>query len=60
MLPRSFPGILDGDPGAPPGGKRDDADLDYEILDKAGECRHPQASAASTPPRLLAKLQGHT
>lgn len=29
-----------------------DADLDYEIVDKAGECPPPRTSAAATSPGL--------
>lgn len=37
-----FPEILEVDGGASPGAKAGDTDLDYEILDRAGERASPQ------------------
>lgn len=49
VLCHRFPEILEVDLGASPGAK-DDEDLDYEVLDKAGEYDHPTwISVASTP-----------
>lgn len=42
LLPsKSFPEILEAELGASPGDREDDVDLDYEILDKAGEQTPP-------------------
>ena len=49
-LRSSFPETLEVDRGASPEPKAGDADLDYEIIDRAGECSPPPVSAA--PPAL--------
>lgn len=47
-----FSEILEGDWGGCPGAKAGDADLDYEIVDRAGECVPLPTSAADHLPGL--------
>lgn len=57
-LHSGFPEILEVDGGASLGGEAGDADLDYEIVDRAGERAPPPASAAPSSPGLGRTGQG--
>lgn len=50
MLPSGYPEILPVDRAPSPGAKAGDADLDYEIVDRAGECTPPGPLQPPIPP----------
>lgn len=60
MLSSGFPETLQVDQGPSPGAKAGDADLDYEIVDRAGECTPPGPVQPLTSPGLSRRISEKT